>query len=673
MSENRKMLVTTALFYSNGPLHLGHMVEAIQADIWVRFQRMRGHECLFFSGDDTHGTPILVKARQNNQTPEELISNNYELHTSDFRDFLISYDNYSSTNTDINKALTEDFFEKMNSGGHIHVESIEQSYCNHDKMFLPDRFVKGTCPKCGASDQYGDSCDVCGSTYATTDVIEPQCTICGNTPTTKPSDHLFFRLNHFKEFLTKWVPNHTAKEVSNKLQEWLSEDLRDWDISRDEPYFGFQIPGYPGKYFYVWVDAPIGYVASSQEWAKNNGKNVDEYWSPETKNELYHFIGKDITYFHTLFWPAMLKTAGYKTPNSVFIHGFLTINGEKMSKSKGTFITARHYLDHFSPQYLRYYLACKTSPALDDMDLNLEDFAQRINSDLVGKLANLGSRSAQMLHKHFEGKLGRLRSDSKDVVKKFQKASDEIATHFEERQFSKAMVAIRDLADEANIRFDQASPWKSVKEKKQQAHEDLTEALHLFRLLSIYITPVLPQFSEKVATLFQEAPYTLWNRQEELFEEKTLAPFEHLIQRIDTKKIEQLVSPTESVAKETPPKKSKKGLTVSEDGLIDIKDFQKVKLQVVQVKNCEEVDGSDKLLKLEVQVSETETRTIFSGIKSSYQATDLVGRQLLAVTNLKPRKMRFGLSEGMILCASKGEHLFLVSPDEGAAVGSEVN
>lgn len=674
MEAKRNILVTTALFYSNGPLHLGHMVESIQADIWVRFQRMRGHNCLFFSGDDTHGTPILLKAKQSGITPEQLIAENYQKHVDDFKRFSISYDNYSSTNTPINKDLTEEFYIAMRDQGHTSSRNIEQTYCTHDKMFLPDRFVKGDCPNCEAAGQYGDSCDVCGATYSPAELNNPACTICGNKPVLKESEHIFFELNHFKDFLSDWVPKHTSKEVYKKLKEWLNEDLRAWDISRDEPYFGFKIPGFEDKYFYVWVDAPIGYIASSLEWGKKHNYDVMPFWKDES-HELYHYIGKDITYFHTLFWPAMLKTAGYRTPDFVCIHGFLTVNGEKMSKSKGTFVMAKTYLDHLNPAYLRYYLACKLTDSLDDLDLNLEDFAQRINSDLVGKYANLGSRSAQMLHKNFDGKLSTMSSEGRKIYEHVLNKADTIAQLYEKRQFSKATVEIRDLADQANKYFDEVAPWKLVKEDATAAQECLTATLNIFRALTIYLQPILPHVAENVCELFAEhdtlRSYS-WEDLKVIKENIQLQPFQHLIQRVDKKQIDQMIESSKaSLPGEKKDNNTKASEAAKKDEYLDIKDFNKVDLRVAKVIEAEDVTDSDKLLKLKVDLGE-EQKTIFAGIKKAYKPEQLLNRHVLVVANLKPRKMKFGTSEGMVLCAGEGDQLYVLSPDDGAKAGWSV-
>ncbi|HVK61863.1 MAG TPA: methionine--tRNA ligase, partial [Bdellovibrionales bacterium] len=524
MSKQRKIIITSALPYANGSIHIGHIVEYVQTDIWSRFQKMRGNECVYVCADDTHGTPVMVKARELGITPEELVGRQHAEHAKDFADFDIAFDIYSSTNTEENRLLSCEFYEKMRDQGHTNVKAIQQLYCNHDKMFLPDRFVKGTCPNCGSTDQYGDSCDKCGATYSPSELKDPKCSICGNTPVMKQSEHIFFKLNDFKDFLKEWMPKHTQKDVSGKLMEWFEQDLRDWDISRDAPYFGFEIPGYPQKYFYVWVDAPIGYVSSTWQWAKKNGRDFDQIWK-SGDYEIYHFIGKDITYFHCLFWPAMLKTAGFKLPNQVFVHGHLTVNGEKMSKSKGTSITARTYLNHLSPDYLRYYYACKLTGSVNDLDLNIDDFVNRVNSDLVGKITNLGSRGAQMLKKSIDGKLGSMSADGRELVKRSQAKSESIAAHFEAREYAKAITEIREIADDANRFFDEKAPWKLIKEDVEATRGVLTATLNVFRLLSIYLKPVIPKYSDKVAALMGEKPYS-WADSVKVLEGGTVGDYE---------------------------------------------------------------------------------------------------------------------------------------------------
>lgn len=539
MENQRQIIATSALPYANGSIHVGHLVEYLQTDFWTRFQKMRGHQCLYICADDTHGTPIMIRARKEGITPEELIAKSYEEHLSDFKEFQISFDNYSSTNSPVNKELCSEIFGQMEANGHITTKSIKQSYCEHDKMFLPDRFVKGTCPKCGAEDQYGDSCDKCGATYSPVEMKNAYCAICENTPVEKDSDHVFFKLNDFKDFLSEWVPNHTQAEVANKLKEWLDDELRDWDISRDAPYFGFEIPGYPEKYFYVWVDAPVGYMTSTKEWCEKSGINFKEFWNDE-KTEIHHFIGKDIVYFHTLFWPSMLKTAGYKTPSKVAVHGFLTVNGEKMSKSKGTFISARTYLNHLDPVFLRYYYACKLR-GIEDIDLNLEDFATRVNSDLVGKITNLGSRGAQMLNKKIDGRMSQPDAEGLKILKLAQEKSETIAELYENLNFSKAITEIREIADLANKYFDEKAPWKLIKEDVEGTREILTSILNIFRCLAIYLKPILPEYTAKVEALFNEDAYD-WGSLQETLADRSINAYEHLAKRVDAKGIEAMIA-----------------------------------------------------------------------------------------------------------------------------------
>lgn len=538
MNQQRQIIATSALPYANGPIHLGHLVEYLQTDFWVRFQKMRNHQCLYICADDTHGTPIMIRARKEGITPEELIARSQKEHLEDFTDFQIHFDQYSSTHTDENKKMVERIFKAMEDNGHIDLKSVEQSYCEHDKMFLPDRFVVGTCPSCGAEKQYGDSCDKCGATYSPADLKDSQCSVCGNPPIKKASDHLFFQLDHFQDFLKSWVPQHTQSEVSNKLKEWLDDELRAWDISRDAPYFGIEIPGHPGKYFYVWLDAPVGYLSSTELWCKENGKSFDQFWNDE-KTEIYHFVGKDIVYFHTLFWPAMLENAQMKTPDQVFVHGFLTVNGEKMSKSKGTFIAARTFLEHQDPTHLRYYYACKLN-GIGDIDLNFEDFSSRVNSDLIGKITNLGSRGAQMTNKKLGGQMSEPSEEGLAIIKQAQAKSAEIAKLYEELNFAKAMVEIRELADLANKYFDEKAPWKLIKEDEKATLSILTDILNIFRILTIYLKPVMPDYAQKVEALFGGDTFT-WDSANEIISNKKLNAFEHLSQRVDVKKIESLI------------------------------------------------------------------------------------------------------------------------------------
>lgn len=543
MENQRRIIATSALPYANGSIHIGHLVEYLQTDFWVRFQKMRGHEALYICADDTHGTPVMIRAQKEGITPEELIARSQGEHEEDFTKFQIHFDNYYTTHSPENEKMAGHIFKAMEAGGHIAKKDVEQSYCEHDKMFLPDRFVVGECPNCGAKDQYGDSCDNCGATYAPTDLKSPACSICGNTPVRKESEHVFFKLNDFKDYLKEWVPGHTQSEVANKMNEWLEDDLRDWDISRDEPYFGFEIPGHPGKYFYVWVDAPVGYLSSTQKWCEKNNVDFEEFWNAD-QTEIYHFIGKDIVYFHTLFWPAMLKTAGIKAPNKVFVHGFLTVNGEKMSKSKGTFISANDFEKFLDPTHLRYYYACKLN-GIGDIDLSFDDFSNRVNSDLIGKITNLGSRGAQMINKKFDGKTSQPTEEGQKLIEWAQGKSESIAKLYEELNFAKAMVEIREIADKANQYFDEKAPWKLIKEDPDTTKAILTDILGVFTLMTIYLKPIMPVYAKQVEDLFGY-PELVWSdsdfkRIESNLFNTTLNPFKHLSQRVDAKKIEELV------------------------------------------------------------------------------------------------------------------------------------
>lgn len=540
MSESAPIIVTSALPYANNSLHLGHMVEYLQTDFWVRFQKSKGEDCIYICGDDTHGTPIMISARDQKISPEELIANCAKEHIQDFSDFGVQFDHYSSTNSPENKKFVSEIYLALKEKNHVTTKTIKQLYCEHDTMFLPDRFVKGTCPHCKAADQYGDSCDKCGATYSTSEVISPKCSVCSRPPVLKDSDHVFVQLSHFQNFLKEWVPKHTSKEVSNKLKEWFEGDLRDWDISRDAPYFGFKIPGYEDKYFYVWVDAPVGYIAATKEWCDKNNKNLDDYWK-NPKAKIYHFIGKDIIYFHSLFWPSMLSATDYTLPSGVFVHGFLKVNGEKMSKSKGTFIKARKYLDTLNPMYLRYYYACKLNSGLDDIDLNLEDFVQRVNSDLIGKITNLGSRGGQMLGKKLDGQMTTLDEEALRVVRFSKEKSKIISEHYQNRDFAKAMEEIRSIADEANRYFDEKEPWKSIKEDVSGAQVVLTCILNVFRDMAIYLSPIIPEYSKKVAELFNEEIYK-WSDLDKTLVNHKINAYEHLATRLDIEDVKKILS-----------------------------------------------------------------------------------------------------------------------------------
>ena len=672
MAEKRKIVVTSALPYANGDIHLGHLVEYLQTDFWARFQKLRGHECVYVCADDTHGTPIMIRARKEGITPEELIARSHAEHLRDFTDFQVAFDNYHSTNAPENKELSARIYAAMEKSGAVTSKTSPQLYCEKCQMFLPDRFVKGECPKCGAAGQYGDSCDKCGATYGAEELGHPVCTTCGATPVVRDSEHLYFELEPQHEYLEKWIPGHTTSDVSNKLLEWFKEPLRGWCISRDAPYFGFEIPGHPNKFFYVWVDAPIGYIASLKNWCEKNGKNIEDYWPSDGTDgnvELYHFIGKDIIRFHCLFWPGMLHTAGFKGPNKVFVHGFLTVNGEKMSKSKGTFVNARTYLNHLPPEALRYYYAAKLGGTTDDMDLNLADFVQRVNSDLVGKITNIASRGGQMLQKKLEGRLGAMDEEGLALIAKCREASETIAKHYEDRRFNMAVVEICRLADAANEYFDRREPWKTVKTDAEATRVTLTAALNAFRIIAIYLKPILPAYADKAMKLFGETEWT-WDSINAARENCALGDYEYLASRIDGKQVEAMIAaatinPGDSgeVSHESRASKNKAKTEAAPAAAVEIPalkpeiafgDFEKVDLRIGKVISCETVPKSSKLLKFELDAGTLGKRTIFSGIRGSYaDPAALVGKEVLFVANLAPRKMSVGVSEGMILYAGE--------------------
>ena len=670
MSEKRRIVVTSALPYANGDIHLGHLVEYIQTDFWVRFQKMRGNECVYVCADDTHGTPVMIRARAEGVTPEELIARSHAAHLKDFTDFEVAFDNYYTTNSPENKALSERIFAAAEKLGFITAKSSPQLYCTHCGMFLPDRYVKGTCPKCGSENQYGDSCDKCGATYGAEELGHPVCTTCGATPEVRDSEHLYFELEPQHEYLENWIPAHTTSDISNKLLEWFKEPLRGWCISRDAPYFGFEIPGHPGKFFYVWVDAPIGYIASLSNWCAARGEKLEDWWD-NPNAELYHFIGKDIIRFHCLFWPGMLHAAGFKTPTKVFVHGFLTVNGEKMSKSKGTFVNARTYLDHLPASALRYYYACKLGGTTDDLDLNLQDFVTRVNSDLVGKITNLASRGAQMLNKPaLGGALGALDEEGRALVALAQSRAETIAQHYEARRFSQVPVEVAKIADAANEYFDRREPWKTIKTDVEATRVTLTAILNVFRILAIYLKPILPAYAEKAAALFGESSWT-WADAAKTLEGRPIGKYEYLATRIDAKQVEAMVEaakvkPAESgeVSHESRASKNKAKAAEREPQATDnasplkpeiaFADFEKLDLRVGKVLSCETVPKSSKLLKFELDVGALGKRTIFSGIRGAYpDPSALVGKEVVFVANLAPRKMSVGVSEGMILFAGE--------------------
>lgn len=676
----RQIHVTCALPYANGPIHLGHMLEHIQGDIFSRYLKMNGHDCHFVCADDTHGTPIMIAAQKAGITPEQFIKKSYDSHVADFKDFQIGYDEYSSTNAPENKELCEYFYGKMKNSGAIHKKPVEQLYCPHDKMFLPDRFVKGICPKCKSKDQYGDSCDVCGATYSPNDLIQAACSVCGTEPIKKSSDHIFFQLNQYKNFLQDWLPNHTATDVAKKMLEWFKEDLRDWDISRDEPYFGFAIPGEGNpdgtgkKYFYVWVDAPMGYLATLQKRLKTLGRSFEEFWSTESNAEVYHFIGKDIVYFHTLFWPAMLKAANFRTPTKVHVHGHVMVNGEKMSKSKGTFIMARTYLNHLDPQYLRYYYATKLNGSADDMDLNLNDFASRVNSDLVGKIVNLASRGAQMLNKKFNSTMTVCDADGIKLLSEITAKEKSISELYEQLDYSKATTLIRELAESVNKYFDDKAPWKTADSAPEDTQKVLTTTLNAYRKLAIYLKPVLPALAAQTTELFRENDY-MWSDLKADLSNHTISEYKHLASRIDNEKIKAMVDEQKAFYEKNIPQvnvtANKATPTTSTE--IEFDDFAKVDLRIAKVIEAEEIKEADKLLRLKVELEPGHTKQIIAGIKAAYTAEKILGRHVLICANLKPRKMKFGISEGMVLAAGDGgSDLFILSPDQGAKSGSKV-
>lgn len=670
----RKILVTSALPYANGPIHIGHLVEYVQTDIWVRFQKMRGHECYYVCADDAHGTPIMLKAEQERVTPEALIESVGVAHRADFAAFSIDFDNYYSTHSPENREIANLIYERLRDGGHIVRRSIHQAYDPVKQMFLPDRFIRGRCPRCGAADQYGDSCEVCGATYAPTDLIDPVSAISGATPEQRESEHLFFRVSDFEPMLKEWLQRNDLQQgVVNKLQEWFSAGLHDWDISRDAPYFGFEIPDAPGKYFYVWLDAPIGYFASFKHLCARTGLGFEEFCGPESTAELYHFIGKDIMYFHTLFWPAMLKGAGFRLPSNVFVHGFLTVDGQKMSKSRGTFITARTYIENLHPEHLRYYFAAKLAPAIDDIDLNLDDFQHRVNADLVGKVVNIASRCAGFLTRHFDGRLHES-SDDPDLLARMQTAADGIAACYEARDYARAMREIMALADAANQYIDRRKPWVLAKQPDLavELHQVCSTGIRVFRRLMILLKPVLPGVARETEAFLNCAPFT-WADLEVELGQHPINPFKPLLQRVDPEKVKAMIdagkqpeaSPTTSVVGSQPAAEP-----IAPQ--ITIEDFQKLDLRIARVVEAKPVEGADKLVHLELEIG-TARRTVFAGIKAAYEPAALVGRLVVVVANLAPRKMRFGISEGMVLAAGPGgEDIFLLSADAGAEPGMRV-
>ena len=709
MSQNkRRILVTSALPYANGSIHLGHLVEYIQTDIWVRFQKLRGHECWYVCADDTHGTPIMLRAQKEGITPEELIARMHSEHARDFADFGIGFDSYHSTHSNENRALAETIYKRLREAGHITKRTIQQAYDPVKQMFLPDRFIKGECPRCGAKDQYGDNCEVCGATYSPTELKNAVSVLSGVAPVEKASEHYFFKLGDFEDELRQYLfpditaTRHVQAEVANKLDEWFIAGLQDWDISRDAPYFGFEIPDAPGKFFYVWLDAPIGYMASFQKLCEREGLKFDDFWGKDSQAELYHFIGKDILYFHALFWPAMLSGAGFRLPTAVNAHGFLTVNGQKMSKSRGTFINARAYLNHLNPEYLRYYFASKLGARLDDIDLNLDDFVARVNSDLVGKYVNIASRAAGFIANHFQGRLadlinhdGRTGADHAEskhpLIEEMLDECTLIDGHYEDRHFGYAMQATMALADKVNQHWDQQKPWEKAKSNDPAdmyaLHYTCSAVIEAFRILTILLKPVLPSLADKAERFLNIEPQSWQDIQNTLNKGHLINPYQHLAARVDPKQVaamleeakEGLLPPSEKIVKaasanQLPLSPRERALPQGEgSGQITIDDFSKIDLRIARIVKADYVEGADKLLQLTVDLGEGKTLNIFAGIRLAYDPKTLEGRLTVVVANLAPRKMKFGMSEGMVLAAGPGgKELWILAPDAGAQPGMRV-
>ncbi|WP_020683645.1 methionine--tRNA ligase [Marinobacterium rhizophilum] len=679
MTQNpRKILVTSALPYANGPIHLGHLVEYIQTDIWVRFQKQRGHQCTYVCADDAHGTPIMLKADQLGISPEELIAQVSTEHQRDFAGFMVGFDNYYSTHSPENRDFAALIYQRLNDAGHIARRTITQAYDPEKQMFLPDRFVKGECPKCGAADQYGDSCEACGATYSPVELKNAYSAISGAKPVEKDSEHFFFKLGDFEQFLRTWVDKHVQEQMIHKLNEWFESGLQQWDISRDAPYWGFEIPDAPGKYFYVWLDAPIGYMASFKNWCEKNNVDFDDYWGASSDAELYHFIGKDIAYFHTLFWPAMLEGAGFRKPNGVFCHGFLTVNGQKMSKSRGTFIMAESYLKHLRPEYLRYYFAAKLGSGIDDIDLSLDDFRMRVNADLVNKVVNIASRCAGFIAKKFDGQLGASLVQP-ELYNDAVKMGETIAQAYEQREYARAMREIMHIADKANQYIDAAEPWVLAKqpERAQEVQDSCTLGINLFRVILSYLAPILPQVADEAATFLNIDGFAWDDIQTPLLNHR-INKFKPLMQRVEPDAIDKMVEDSKqsipAPAPATPAAPAAQSPLAAEPvaDTIEFPDFAKVDLRIARIARAEHVEGADKLLRLTLDLG-GETRNVFAGIKSAYAPEQLEGKLTVMVANLAPRKMKFGVSEGMVLAAGPGgQDLWILEPHEGAQPGMRI-
>lgn len=674
-AEQRRILVTSALPYANGSIHLGHLLEHIQTDIWTRFQRLRGHEIYSVCADDAHGTPVMLKAQELGITPEEMVEKTRAEHHQDLQDFFVEYDNYYVTHSPENKAICEEIYTRLDDAGYISKRVINQLYDPQKEMFLPDRFVKGTCPSCVAEDQNGDSCDVCGATYSPTEVKNPRSVVSGATPVLKESEHFFFDLPKFEEMLKGWIRSGALQdEMANKLQEWFEEGLQQWDISRDAPYFGFEIPGTTNKYFYVWVDAPVGYMASFKNYCDSHNLDFDAFWKAGSDTELYHFIGKDITYFHCLFWPAMLEGAGYRKPTGVNIHGFVTVNGAKMSKSRGTFIKGRTFLEHLNPEYLRYYFAAKLGDGVSDIDLNFTDFAQKVNSDLVGKVVNIASRCAGFITKQFDGRLSETVLDEA-LLQQFHDAAERIAQLYESRKYHQAVREIMTLADKANQFIDANAPWVTIKEegKEQFTHDVCSLGINMFRILVTYLKPILPVLAQKAESFLNDE--LNWQSSQEVLKDHAISKFKPMMQRVEMEKIDKMIEASKESLEAAAPVTPAKDTPLSKDPVSDtisFEEFAKVDLRVARIANAEHVEGADKLLRLELDLG-GEKRQVFAGIKSAYDPASLIGKHTVMVANLAPRKMRFGLSEGMVLAAGPGgKDLYIMEPHEGAEPGMRV-
>ena len=670
MSQPRQILVTNALPYANAALHLGHVLEYTQTDVWVRFQKMRGHECYYVSADDAHGTAIMLKAEEKGISAEQHISEMRKFHEADFKDFYIGVDNYYTTHSEENRDFSELIYNRLSANGHISQRSIIQAFDPEKNLFLADRYIRGTCPKCKAEDQYGDNCESCGATYSPLDLINPVSAISGATPIGRESVHYFFKLPEFSEFLSEWINSGTVqREVSNKLSEWLDSGLQEWDISRDAPYFGFEIPNAPGKYFYVWLDAPIGYMASFKNLCEAKNLDFDCFWNKGSTAELYHFIGKDIVNFHALFWPAMLKSADFRTPTKVCVHGFVTVNGTKMSKSRGTFINARTYLDHLNPEYLRYYYASKLTNTVEDIDLNLEDFIQKVNSDLVGKVVNIASRCSKFITN--ESGVLSSRIENEALWDQVTGVADSIANYYENREFGKAIREIMAQADSVNEYIAEQEPWKRNKDQdqKQQVQDICSLGINLFRIILIYLKPIVPAMAEAGEFFLNDK--LSWESIEQPLLSHKINQFKPLMQRVDKDKVEAMVSASKE---ETNPEKKASSGPLSVNPIaneISFDDFMKVDLRVARIINAEIVEGADKLLKLTLDLG-GEKRQVFSGIKASYDPEKLKGQLTVTVANLAPRKMRFGISEGMVLAAADEEGIYLLEPGSGAKPGQRI-